>query len=191
MALQIDNGTTIYRSVSSKEFVATFSQTDKGMRIEVDPKEQPVDWGKHPTVFTTLSPWAMLCSTIVLGDHIKHSASGWHVCYIKDKEKRVYLHKLRDVKPQEAKPELQEMEEMPPKKPIPKQPVSFEKSLMKSFPVIKKVYMESDKQPETLETDTQKLWKEVIGGKERFVCEQGFIFTIGMDGEPGEFIGMK
>jgi hypothetical protein len=198
MALQLDQGTQIFRSVSNKEFIATYSQTDKGMRIEVDPSQQPVDWGKHPTVFTTLSPWAMLCSTIVLGNSSKHSASGWHVCYIKANEKRIYLHKLRDITnkklseaPQEAKPEVKENEEMPPKKPLPKEPVPFAKSVLKSFPIIKKVYTESEKQPETLETDTQKLWKEVIEGKERFVCEQGFIFEIGMDGEPGEFVGLK
>jgi hypothetical protein len=109
----------------------------------------------------------------------------------------VYLHKLRDEpvkasrkKLPEAKPEREEMEEMP-KKPLPKEPVPFAKSVMKSFPVIKKVYTESEKQPETFETDTQKLWKEVIDGKERFVCEQGFIFEVGQDGEPAEFIGHK
>ena len=120
MALHLEQGTQIFRSVSNKKFIATYLQTDKGMRIEVDPTQQPVDWGKHPTVFTTLSPWAMLCSTIVLGNGSKHSASGWHVCYIKAKDKRIYLHKLREEQ-QKAKPEPKEMEEMPPKKPFPKE----------------------------------------------------------------------
>ncbi len=187
MTLQLDNGTKIYRSLGTQEFEATFMNSEKGvMRIVVDSSDK---WGKQATTFFSLTQWAMTCASVAYGDGDRHAVNGWKVCYIKHGEKRIYLHKLRDEP--KAKSAPKEIEEMPSKKPLPKEPVPFEKSVLKNFPIIKKMYVESEKQPETLETDSQKLWKEVIDGKERFVCEEGFIFEVGKDGEPGDFVGTK
>jgi hypothetical protein len=190
----LEDGTKIYRSLGTrehfKEFEATLFNTEKGgMRIEVDSKTQPVAWTKQPVVFQSVTQWAMACAALVLGGEERHPVNGWRVCYAKAEGKRVYLHSFRKAEVK-VKKEKEEVPEMPPKK-LPKEPVAFEKSVLKSFPIIKKVYNESEKQPETLETDTQKLWKEVVDGKERFVCEQGLIFEIGMDGEPGDYVGTK
>ncbi len=191
----LQSGSKIYRSLGTrdefKEFEATLFNTEKGVRIEVDSKKQPVAW-KQPVVFQSLTQWAMTCTSALQGDEERHPVNGWRVCYVKEGGKRVYLHRFRkdevQVKKETVKKEKEETEEMP-KKPLPKEPVAFEKSVLKTFPIIKKMYSESEKQPETLETDTQKLWKEVIDGIERFVCEEGFIFEVGLDGEPGAFVG--
>jgi hypothetical protein len=189
MTLQLDSGTKIYRSLGTKEFQATYFNSEKGvMQIVVEPSLQPVKWEKQATTFFSLTQWAMSCASVVHGDGERHAVNGWKVCYIKHGDKRIYLYKLRDEP--EAKPETEKTEEMP-KKPLPKEPVAFEKSVLKNFPVIKKMYVESEKQPEVMETDSQKIWKETIDGKERFVCEEGFIFEVGTDGEPGNFVGTK
>ncbi len=191
--LALQSGTKIYRSLGTrehfKEFEATlFNEKNGVMRIEVDRKTQPMSWEKQATTFHSLTQWAMTCADVVLGNDTRHAVNGWKVCYVKTGDKRVYLHSFREGKVQS---QPNETEEMPKAKPLPKEPVPIEKSILKSFPVIKKVYFEDETQPETLATDTQKLWKEVIGGKERWVCEEGFIFEVGTDGEPGAFVGKK
>jgi hypothetical protein len=185
------DGTKIYRSLGTREHFKEFEATifNSEMRIEVDPKKQPMAWNKKPILFNSVTQWAMTCTSVFQGDEERHPVNGWRVCYVKVDDKRVYLHNFRKDQAK-VKKEIEEIEEMPPKK-LPKEPVAFEKSVLKSFPIIKKVYYESEKQPETLETDSQKMWKEMVDGKERFVCEEGFIFEIGMDGEPSDFVGLK
>jgi len=190
MAFDFEDGTAIYRTVDSKEFEARIFKDVKGdMRIEVDTSKQPVEWGKHPLTFQSVTQWAIICARVAFGDTRRHAVNGWKVCYMKTKEdKRVALCQLRDKAQSVVK---EEEAEMPKAKPLPKEPVPFEKSVMKNFPVIKKMFQESEKQPDTLETDSEKIWKEVIEGKERWVCDSGFVFEVAPDGDVGQFIGKK
>jgi len=63
-------------------------------------------------------------------------------------------------------------------------------SLLEKFPVIRKMYEESDKPPEKLPTDTSKITKEAFGNIQVWISSEGHVFEIDTTGEPGEFMGM-
>lgn len=72
-------------------------------------------------------------------------------------------------------------------KPLPKAE-DLPKAAKLPFKPITKFYSETKDEPEKLETDTQKIWKEKHDGKEVWKCETGHIFEDN-DGKPGKFIG--
>ena len=63
-------------------------------------------------------------------------------------------------------------------------------TLLEKFAPIRKIYEESDKPPEKLETDTCAIKKEVYGDIEVWVSAEGHMFDCDTTGEPGEFLGM-
>ena len=65
------------------------------------------------------------------------------------------------------------------------------KSILTSFPTIKHFYQESEKEVKMLPTDSIRITKQHVDGKEVWVTEDGHMFEVDTDGEPGDFMGMK
>jgi hypothetical protein len=83
---------------------------------------------------------------------------------------------------------VEDEEEMPPKQ-ANKGPDKGQKTtLLQSFTPIKQFYVESEKQPKQLATDSMKMKKVVEDGKEIWLIENGMKFTVDTNGEVGELI---
>jgi hypothetical protein len=61
-------------------------------------------------------------------------------------------------------------------------------TILNSYTTIKQYYVESDKQPKQLATDSMKMKKVVEDGREIWVVENGMKFTVDTNGELGELI---
>jgi hypothetical protein len=70
--------------------------------------------------------------------------------------------------------------------------VENQQTLKKFVVPIKVIYEESTKAPETLPTDTCKIWKEEVEGIHIWVAENGMVFgCCETTGEPAELLGRR
>lgn len=105
--------------------------------------------------------------------------------------------RVRGKKPWKVqRPSDEVLAEMPPKKKVVAKAVKKQMAeatppkkgpLFAKFPTITTVYEESAKAPETLPTDSCRMWKE----QDMWVTETGLVFQCTNTGEPGELIGKK
>lgn len=87
------------------------------------------------------------------------------------------------------KKKVVEVEKEMPVKKIPDKGDKVQKTtILNSYTTIKQFYVESDKQPKQLATDSMKMKKVVEDGREIWLVENGMKFTVDTNGELGELI---
>ena len=89
------------------------------------------------------------------------------------------------IEEEETQREQEDMEEMPPKKKVEVQKTT----ILTKFPLITKLYQESEKSPQQYQTDTMKIKKiKLENGEEVWETEDGLQFKVDARGEIGELV---
>ncbi len=84
---------------------------------------------------------------------------------------------------------VQEETDMPPKKKVVATPLPKAQTLMRTFTPIRTMYLESTQQPEVLQTESQGIWKQELGGEMCWISETNHVF-LDQEGVIGEYVGV-